>query len=72
MDADPDQTVDPAQPAQQLREPPLAVQVKTVAAGVLRDDDQLLDAVAASCSASVTSSSIGRLRSLPRSFGMTQ
>ena len=45
MHADPDKPVDPAQLPQQLRELPLAVEIETVAAGILRDDDQLLDAV---------------------------
>ena len=48
MHADPDKPVDPwAQLPQQLRELPLAVEIETVAAGILRDDDQLLDAVEA-------------------------
>ena len=45
MYPDPDQPVDFAEPAQQLRKLPLAVEIETVAAGILRDDDQLLDAV---------------------------
>ena len=42
VDAHPDDPVDPAKLAQQLRELALAVEVNAVAAGVLRHDDQLL------------------------------
>ena len=40
----PDKAVDGAELLQQLRQLPLAVQIDAVAARVLRNDDQLLDA----------------------------
>lgn len=72
MHADPDKHVDPAQLPQQLRELPLAVEIETVAAGILRDDDQLLDAVGRKLLRLLDELLDRALRSLPRSFGMMQ
>ena len=44
MHTHPDKAVDGAELLQQLRQLPLAVQIDAVAARVLRNDDQLLDA----------------------------